>query len=154
MKDLPIGKVAVNELSYNLLCRAIEYDVLPFCHENGIGVIGYFALLQGILAGKFPALNDVPDRRKRTRHFNSESSRESRHGEPGAESETNTSLEAIRKLSEKSGLTMSELAVKWILANPAITCSLVGSRNIQQLENNVKAIEGTLDKSLTALLFQ
>ena len=148
MKDLPIGKVAVNELPYNLLCRAIEYDVLPFCQENGIGVIGYFALLQGILAGKFPTLNEVPDWRKRTRHFNSESSRECRHGEAGAESETNTSLEAIRKLSEKSGLTMSELAVKWILANPAITCSLVGSRNIQQLENNVKAIEGTLDKSL------
>ena len=44
---------AVNELPYNLLCRAIEYDTIPYCTEKGIGIIGYMALLQGILADIF-----------------------------------------------------------------------------------------------------
>lgn len=144
MNGLPVNEIAVNELPYNLLCRAVEYDILPFCQENGIGVIGYMALLQGILSGKFPTLNDVPVWRRRTRHFNSAGAKECRHGEGGVENETDAVLAGIRDISIKSGLTMSEIAIQWILNNPAITCALVGSRNIQQLEANVKAIHQPL----------
>lgn len=152
LDDLPINEIAVNELPYNLLCRAIEYDTLPYCKENGVGVIGYMALLQGILADIFPALDDVPIWQRRTRHFNSKSTKECRHGENGVEMETNIALQGIRILCKETGLTMPEIAVKWILANPAITCTLVGSRNIQELEANVKAIQEPLTKDVKAEL--
>jgi len=50
-------ETTVNELPYSLLTRAVEYDILPFCREKGIGVIGYMTLLQGILADIYPASN-------------------------------------------------------------------------------------------------
>ncbi len=139
LKDLLPEKIAVNELPYNLLCRAVEYDILPLCEKKGIGVIGYMALLQGILADIYPSLNDTPVWQRRTRHFNCKSTKECRHGEEGVEEETNIALKGIRRICKETGFSMAEISLKWILQNPAITCTLVGSRNKQELEANVKA---------------
>ncbi len=148
LKDLPLGEIAVNELPYNLLCRAIEYEALPDCKKHGIGVIGYMALLQGILADIYPSLYDVPVWQRRTRHFNCNSTKECRHGEEGAEEETNAALKEIRRICKETGLGMPELAIKWILENPAVTCTLIGSRNIRELEANVQAVEKPLAKEI------
>jgi aryl-alcohol dehydrogenase-like predicted oxidoreductase len=152
LKNLPLEEIAVNELPYNLLCRAIEYDALPLCEEKGIAVIGYMALLQGILADIYPSLEDIPVWQRRTRHFNCKSTKECRHGEEGAEEETNTALKGIRRISIESGFSMAEIAIKWIIENYAITCTLVGSRNISELEENVKAVHSPLNKDIKAEL--
>ena len=148
LKDLPLEEIAVNELPYNLLCRAVEYDALPVCKEKGIGVIGYMALLQGILADIYPSFDDIPVWQRRTRHFNCNSTKECRHGEEGAEKETDIALKNIRRICKESGFSMAELAVKWIPGNPVITCMLVGSRNIKELEANVKAVNVPLSKEI------
>lgn len=148
LKDWPVEEVAVNELPYNLLCRAIEYEVLPECAAKGIGVIGYMALLQGILADIYPSLEDIPVWQRRTRHFNSKRTKECRHGEEGAEEETQIALNHIRRMGKETGLSMSELAIRWILKNPAITCTLVGSRNIQELNCNIKGIENPMSAEI------
>ncbi len=150
--DLPLEEIAVNELPYNLLCRAIEFDTLPLCEEKEIGVIGYMALLQGILADIYPSLGDVPIWQRRTRHFNCKSTKECRHGEEGAEKETNTALKSIRRICKGTGFSMAEISVKWILQNPAITCTLVGSRNKKELDANVKAASNPLSKEIKAEL--
>ncbi len=139
LKDLPLKGIAVNQLPYNLLCRAIEFDTLPACEKNGIGIIGYMALLQGILADIYPTLNDVPAWQRRTRHFDCKATRECRHGEGGAEQETNAALEGIRRICRETGISMPALSIQWILSNPAITCTLAGSRNSKELKENVKA---------------
>ena len=136
--------IAVDQLPYSLLTRAVELQTLPYCRANGIGVIGYTTLLQGILAGKFPTLAAVPPWRRRTRHFSSEGSELARHGEPGAEPETARALADIGTLCKERGLTMTEAAIGWAVANDAITCALVGARNIGQLESNVRAVSGPL----------
>jgi len=150
--ELPLEEITVNELPYNLLCRAIEFDVLSLCEEKGIGVIGYMALLQGILADIYPSLDDVPVWQRRTRHFNCKSTEECRHGEEGAEDETNSALNGIRRICKDTGLSMAELSIKWILQNPAITCTLVGSRNKKELEANVKAASSPLSKEIKEVL--
>jgi aryl-alcohol dehydrogenase-like predicted oxidoreductase len=152
LNDFSLSEITVNELPYNLLCRAIEYDTLPFCEEQGIGVIGYMAMLQGILADIYLSLDDVPVWQRRIRHFNSKNNPECRHGESGAENETNTALKSIREICDRTGYTMPEIAVKWILGNPAITCTLVGSRNTRELEANVKAIQEPLSEDIKAEL--
>ena len=148
LNKLPQEEIAVNELPYNLLCRAIEYDTLPHCSENGIGVIGYMALLQGILADIYPTFADIPVWQRRTRHFNSKNTKECRHGEEGAEEVTGAALNEIRRISRESGLPMADLAIKWILENPAITCTLVGSRNVSELEANVKSVSKPLSRDI------
>jgi myo-inositol catabolism protein IolS len=150
--NLPLEKIAVDELPYNLLCRAIEYDTLPFCEEKGIGVIGYMALLQGILSDIYASLDDIPVWQRRTRHFNSKSTKVCRHGEEGIEKETNTALKDIRQVCKQSGFPMAEIAIKWILQNSAITCTLVGSRNVNELAANVKAAQSPLSNEIKAEL--
>ncbi|MBN1183990.1 MAG: aldo/keto reductase [Bacteroidales bacterium] len=152
LENLPLEEIVVNELPYNLLCRAVEYDTLPFCQGKGIGVIGYMALLQGILADIYPTLDDIPVWQRRTRHFDSKRTKECRHGEDGAEEETNTALKGIRRLCKESGFSMAEITIKWILGNPAITCMLIGSRNTIELEANVKAVQGPLSEEIKSKL--
>ncbi|HTF17365.1 MAG TPA: aldo/keto reductase [Chryseolinea sp.] len=148
LKDLPLREVAVNELPYNLFCRSAEFDILSDCMAKGIGVIGYMALLQGLLADKYPTLNEVPVWQRRTRHFNANGTKECRHGEQGAENETNEAMKALRRVASETGIPMSELAIRWILENSAITCTLVGSRNVKQLEANVRSVRERLSPDI------
>jgi len=144
LEDLPLEEIAVNQLPYNLLCRAIEFDTLPYCEMKGVGIIGYMSLLQGILADKYATLDEVKPWQRRTRHFKSLGSEHCRHGETGAEEETNSALNAIRYLCKETELTMTDIAINWIIQNPAITCTLVGSRNIQQLHSNLRSLNKKL----------
>lgn len=131
--------IVVDELPYSLLTRATELGILPHCERTGVGVIGYMTLLQGLLADIYPTLDDVPQWQRRTRHFNCKRCELTRHGEEGAEDETNQALADIRSICAETGMTMPEIAVKWAVANKTLTCVLVGARNIKELEANVKA---------------
>lgn len=138
------AEITINELPYSLLARAIELEILPKCRSLGVGVLGYMSLLQGVLADIYPTLDDVPVWQRRTRHFDSRRTAHSRHGLPGAEAETNAALASIRAIARNHGLTMPELALKWAMAGPGITCSLCGSRNLQELRQNLKAAKEPL----------
>lgn len=144
--------IAANQLPYNLFCRAIELEVLPCCQARGIGVIGYMALLQGVLSDRYPTLDDIPIPQRRTRHFDARKNAEARHGERGAEEETAAALAEIRALAAGLGLTTSQLALKWSLANPAVGCMLVSSRSVRKLEDNVAAAAAPLPLDIVARL--
>lgn len=148
LKALPLEEIAVNELPYNLLCRAIEYDALSFCVERNIGVVGYMALMQGLLARKIQSLDELPALRCRTRHFDSRWNEKCRHGERGCEMQTQKALKEIQKMCEETGYSMAELSLKWIISNPDITCSLVGTTSIKNLEENVRSVKAPLGKEL------
>jgi aryl-alcohol dehydrogenase-like predicted oxidoreductase len=151
--DLPasVGVVA-NQLPYNLLSRAIEFETLPACRERGIGVIGYMTLLQGVLTGKYMALADVPAWQRRTRHFAASGTPLCRHGEPGFEREMAAAIEAIGAIARDCALSMGELATRWALAGEGISCALVGARNARQLRENAAAGKGGLDDAIIARL--
>jgi len=95
-------------------------------------------LLQGLLAKIYPSVDDIPEWRRRTRHFNCNSTPLCRHGEEGFEAETQEALLSIDKIARMNGMTMAGLATKWVLES-GITCALVGARNLAQLEQNVQA---------------
>lgn len=150
----PYCEIAVNELPYSLLTRAIEAEALPYCRRQGIGVIGYMTLLQGLLADIFATLRDVPSYQRRTRHFHHAGDPLCRHGEEGAEAETNDALAAIRTIAVHEGLTMPQLALKWALAGDGITCGLVGARNLKELQENVQAASLPLERRVVQDLNQ
>ena len=143
------GDIAVNELPYNLLCRGIELEILPYCRQAGVGVIGYMALMQGLLAGAFVTLDDVPLWRRRTRHFHPRRAGPlCRHGEEGAEAETEAALAGIRTIAAAEETSMADLAIRWAVACEEIACTLVGARNEAQLEANVAAAARPLDPAV------
>lgn len=140
--------IVVNQLPYSLLTRAVERGILPLCRGCGIGVIGYMTLLQGVLADLYPTLDDVPRYQARTRHFNAKRSPLIRHGETGAEEETNAALDGIRRFAKETGMTMPELAVRWALAGRGISCCLIGARKVAKLEENVRAAKRPLSAEI------
>lgn len=144
--------IAVNELPYSLLTRAIEREILPHCRARGVGVLGYMALLQGVLSDRYPRLADLPEHRRRTRHFDGRSTPLSRHGTAGAEAETEAAVQAIRGVARRLGLTTSELALKWAVAGDGITCSLCGARDVAALRENLRAAAEPLAPDVVAEL--
>ncbi len=144
--------VAANQLHYNLLSRAIEDEIMPYCVQQGIGILGYMTILQGILTGKYKTLTEIPEPRRRTRHFHQASTALSRHGELGAEAELQTALTQIATLADELNLPVAHLAIRWAFANPAMTCALVGARNVQQLEDNALAASAPLPTEVLARL--
>jgi len=139
--------IALNELPYGLLMRGVETEILPYCVEQGIGVLGYMALSQGLLSDKFASLDDLPPARTRTRHFRGDRPG-ARHGEPGIEMETMGAIQALRAEARAAGIPLSVLALAWAMANPAITSVLVGARNRNQLESNHRAVQLGLSREL------
>jgi aryl-alcohol dehydrogenase-like predicted oxidoreductase len=140
--------VVANQVAYNLLSRAIEWEVLPLCREHGVGVVGYSTLMQGILANAYQSIDDIPDLRTRTRHFDHERSEASRHGEEGAEQAVRQSLAELRDLAEEAGYSMAELAIRWPLTRKGVTSMLVGSTNAEHLKANVQAVERSLPEDV------
>lgn len=140
--------IAVNQLPYSLLTRAIEFDILPHCQNQGVGVVGCMSLLQGILADIYPTLNDVPVWQRRTRHFDSFRTPQCRHGLPGAEVETATALLAIRATARRYGMSMPDLALKWAVGGNGVTSSLCGCRTVGKLAANIKAVSEPLPPAI------
>ena len=146
--------VALNEIAYNLMTRGIEAEVLPICRKNQIGIAAYMPLMQGILAGKYESLADIPPQRRRSIQFDSRINPESRHGGTGAETEVLILLEAIRQISAASGIPQSILATAWILARPGVSTVVAGCRSVDQLRENAQAVETRLPADVLAALDQ
>ena len=143
--------IAINEVAYSLLMRAAEAEVLPYCVQQGVGVFGYMPLCQGLLSGKFRTLDELPPMRARLRHF-SGTRPGSRHGEPGVESELMQTIEALRVEAAAHNLELSDLALAWAMNQPGITSVLVGARNLEQIENNARAMRIEIDARLNERL--
>lgn len=142
------GRVEANQLAYNLLFRAVEYGVQEACQANNIGITCYSPLAQGLLTGKFHSLDEVPAGRARTRHFAS-TRPGTRHGEPGAEEETEAALEALRRVCLESGMDMGQAALAWLISREAVASVVVGARTPEQALENAKA--GRLELSTDVL---
>jgi aryl-alcohol dehydrogenase-like predicted oxidoreductase len=132
--------IAVNEMPYNIISRAIEAEIMPWCEKHNIRIISSMTLQQGILAGIYKTVAEVPPPQAHSRHFAQErGGAESRHYEKGAEAEVFETLALLRKLAAELGVSVAQLSVAWVLANPAIASALIGSRNTSELEDNLKA---------------
>jgi len=132
-------KIVSNELPYNLIFRAIEFEILPFCQEHGIQVLAYSPLMQGILTGRSSTSSDIPLYRTRTRHFDSKTNPKSRHGEAGHEELLLATLEKLHNIAEASGFSMVDLALVWPLHTPGVSCVIAGATKVSHVEASAHA---------------
>ena len=121
---------------YNLLTRDIEYELLPLCVDEGLGVCVYNPLAGGLLTGKHdpskpPAAgtrfaNDTMGKMYYDRYWN----------------ESNFAAVArVKAIAEGGGRDMAQLALAWILSNPAVTSIIIGATSLRHVQHNVAATE-------------
>lgn len=121
---------------YSLLHREVETDVLPCCRENGIGVVAYSPLASGLLGGKYTADQTFEDGdwRAASPDFTGEGLRRNLQV-----------VNRLRKIAERNGKTVAQLAIAWVLSNPAVTAAIVGVRKPDHLTGALPASEWHLD---------
>ncbi|MEY4550575.1 MAG: hypothetical protein RL685_6770 [Pseudomonadota bacterium] len=141
---LRLGVPVTNQVPYSLLSRAVEVELVPTCLAGSVGILCYSPLLWGLLAGTYRTADDVPAGRARSRHF-SPKRPQIRHTEPGCEAETFEALARVRACAERLSVPMSDLAVAWLLHQPAVTSVLAGIRRPDQALANARAAELRLD---------
>jgi len=115
---------------YNLVRREeFERELAEVCRVYGIGVIPYSPLAGGFLTGKYRPGKALPESDRaqsaERRYFND-------HGW--------TILQAVDSLAVEHNATVSQIALAWHLSNPVITCPIIGPRTLDQLEDNLGAI--------------
>jgi len=145
------AKIVSNQLNYSLLWRAIELDIQPMCHSNEISILAYMPLMQGLLVGNWTDPEQVPEFRRRTRHFSSQRP-ETRHGFAGVEALTFATVERIRDIADQAGVSMPHLALAWVMAQPDVGSVLMGGRKAHQITRNTEAAEITLSSDILGAL--
>ena len=117
---------------YNLMWRDLEDDVLPFCLQNGIGVIPHSVLSKGVLGGKHkPGHTFASDDERRLFSFFQ-----------GRDFEQ--AYEVAQRLdgwARDQGRDVVQLAIAWVLANPSVSSALVGAKSPEQVYHNAKAAD-------------
>lgn len=139
-----LDRIVVNQPSYSMLNRYIEKEVIPVSSKLGIGQIVFSPLAQGVLTGKYRG-GHIPEG---TRGSNPEINQWVQNM---IASGVMAKVDALEDLANELGITLSEMALAWILRQPNVASALVGASRPEQIEANAKAVEvelcqETLDK--------
>ena len=141
LKALRTGLVDVVQVIYNIFDQAPEDKLFPLCRELDVGVIARVPLDEGSLGGKMTAQTRFPESDWRSKYF-------------GPENLAATLLR-IDKLKEivPSGMSLPEMALRLILANPAVGTTIIGMRKLDHVRQNMALSDtGPLDPDLVASL--
>jgi aryl-alcohol dehydrogenase (NADP+) len=132
---------------YNLLFRQIEREMLPYCGEEGIGVIPYNPIAGGLLSGKHARSAPPPEGSR----FTLGTAARNYQDRYWHDREFDT-VEVLGDLAGQAGVSLVTLAVAWVLANPAVTAPIIGASSPGQLADSLAAAEYTLDSELKSQL--
>lgn len=130
---------------YNLLFRHIEAELLPLTVDQGIGVISYNPLAGGILTGRYRP-GETPREGTRFTLQNAGMLYQARYWQ-------DAQLQAAAKLKtlcQERSLDLAQVALAWVLAQPAITSAILGASKPEQLDQTLPAVDLTLDEQVRA----
>ena len=133
--------IVADQLGYHMLDRRHGEAIIPYCREHGLGVMAYGSLAHGMLTGAFTAETrfDDDDWRIRTGHA---------FGLPlflGDHFAANVAaVDRLKPLARRAGVTLPQLALRWVLREPAVTTALVGCRNPEEVDAAVAALEADI----------
>lgn len=138
---MKVRRVDVVQYGYNMFDRRMQREILPYCEQHGIGFMAYGSLAFGLLTGTFTEDMDfgTQDWRARQGKMGSIKMFEALFG---AESFPRN-VRAVNELEEiagRYGRSLPQLALRWTTSNPVVSTSLVGCRNVAELEDNVGAV--------------
>jgi aryl-alcohol dehydrogenase-like predicted oxidoreductase len=135
---------------YNLLDRAIEWELLPVCRDEGVGVIPWSPLRGGWLSGKYRRGMTEPPAGTRIETAESEG-----WGERWSEYATDhtwTVIDELLAVADEIGKSPAQVALNWVLNRPGITAPIIGVRTMRHLEDNLGAAGWSLTDDQMARL--
>ncbi len=130
------GRIDSLQPPYSLFWRQVESDAAPFCVDNKISIIAYSPMAQGLLTGKFGRGHKFAegDNRNGNKLFQGETFERAQNA-----------LDKLRPLADKYGVTLGQLSLAWLIAQP-MTSAIVGARNADQATQNAVAGDVEIDE--------
>ena len=133
-KENRFAPLAIHQPNYSMLNRWIENGLIDTCSEQGLGMIAFCPLFQGLLTDKY--LKGIPD-----------GSRATISNSPLRKNEVNEqNIKVIQELNEHAkqrGQTLAQMALSWVLRDNRITSALIGASSSSQILENVKSVKQT-----------
>jgi aryl-alcohol dehydrogenase-like predicted oxidoreductase len=116
---------------YSLVGRDLEYELLPLCLEEGLGVLVWSPLSGGFLSGKYRRDNPNPEGARRTAF-----------DFPPVDVERGfDAIDALDQIAKQKQATVAQVALAWLLARPGVASIIIGANKMSQLEDNLKAVD-------------
>ena len=131
--QMGFDRIISNQPQYSMLYRVIESEVIPTCENSGIGQIVWSPLAQGVLTGKYKPGQAPPEGSRATDPQGSTFIKRL------MSDEILTAVAALEPIAADHGLTMAQLALAWVLQNPAVSAAIIGATRPEQVTSNVKA---------------
>lgn len=135
-----------HQARYSLVARELEREHVPLCRETGIGILAYSPLSGGLLTGKVRKGQAAP-----------EGTRLGKWKERAAQFDNDRNwriVEAVDAVGKQVGASSSQVALAWLLRNPAVSSAIFGARSLAQLEDNLGAVSVKLDDQHMGMLDQ
>jgi L-glyceraldehyde 3-phosphate reductase len=120
----------IHQPSYSLLNRWIEEDLLDVLGQEGVGSIVFSPLAQGMLTDKY--LDGIPAGTRATKGISLSSDM--------LDEQTLTHVRSLNGIAERRGQSLAQMAIAWTLRDARVTSSLIGARNVEQLEDSLGAL--------------
>jgi L-glyceraldehyde 3-phosphate reductase len=121
----------IHQPSYSLLNRWIEPDLLDVVEREGIGVIAFSPLGQGMLTDRY--LGGIPE--------DSRAAQDGSLRQSFINEENMARIRALNEIAARRGQALAQMAIAWVLRDPRITSALIGASSVEQLETNVAALD-------------
>jgi aryl-alcohol dehydrogenase-like predicted oxidoreductase len=125
------GPLASLQPPYSLIQRKIEKEILPTCRDLNVGVIVYSPMERGLLTSSVPPDRVFPPGDHRSTH---------KFFKPENRKLVLESLDKVRPIAEKHGVSLAQMVINWTIQVPGITSAIVGARNAEQAEHNARAL--------------
>ena len=125
------GPIVSLQPPYSLFWRGVEKEQAPYCREHDMTILAYSPMAQGLLTGKFGSSHtfEKGDHRSANRLF-----------QPDHYKRVQAALDQLRPLAESKNISLGQLALAWVIAQPN-TCAIAGARNAEQAVQNAAAAD-------------
>jgi aryl-alcohol dehydrogenase-like predicted oxidoreductase len=135
--SLHLDRFKTMQNHYNLVYREEEREMLPYCQDNGIGVIPWAPLAGGFLARPYEELEST--KRGQTSS--------SLHRRPYADNGGIEINERVQELANENGASMAQIAIAWLLHKDWVSVPIVGATKVEHIDDTVEALDISLSSS-------
>jgi aryl-alcohol dehydrogenase-like predicted oxidoreductase len=137
---------------YNLLDRETEWELVPVCLNEGLGIIPWSPLRGGWLTGKFRRGMPAPSEDTRIQQNDGSGRRWTEEWNNYNNEATWNVIDTLVSMAQETGKSPAQVALNWLLQRPGVTAPILGARTLAQLEDNLGAVGWKLNAEYMARL--
>lgn len=132
IREMRLYPMTVLQPEYNMVDRYVEDEIFDICKENGLGIVPFSPLAQGLLTGKYRKGQPIPEGSRATHQAD-------RQINKLLTDENLELVEKLQKVADRLALPMSVMALAWTLRDPVVSSVITGATTPKQLESNLQA---------------